>query len=285
MTATTVISVSQIPGPGTPAADQRRADFIASIFAQVGGVNNIVRLWLPKTADASATSFTSEDPGGATLTPREAGSTQDIADWDIAGLSTRGSGYAVDLNGTDEDVQLADADDLSFGDGAVDNPLSVVSLVNPDVVTEQVIFAKWDETTGTLVREYRFEIDANGYPTLELLDESANAIIAREDATALTADTWVLLAGTYDGSGAVTGINILKDASIVDDADGDTTGTYVAMENTAAVARIGSQIGASADDQFFNGEMGFLLVCSVALSQEQVFGIKAAVNSYYALTL
>jgi hypothetical protein len=80
------------------------------------------------------------------------------------------------------------------------------------------------------VDEWELHLTSSGYPEFNLIDASASGVIGRRDATALgTSD--VLVVATYDGSGSVGGINLYKDAVLVDDTDA-STGTYTAMEDT-----------------------------------------------------
>ena len=111
--------------------------------------------------------------------------------------------------------------------------------------------------------------------------------VGREDQTAITASTLTLLAGTYDGSAANTGINVYVDGAVLDDAD-DSTGTYVAMENGATVTNIGATLSAASGpvaEEFWAGDMGFIALTAKELSIEDIWAIKALVNSYFDLSL
>ena len=264
-----------IPEAGTDAGDQRRAHFQSDLLDILGDTRYF---WMPAKADTTTTTGSSRN--ASTITYSES-----LADFD-SGIVTLGSGVAVDFNGSDEEGDTNDAANLSFGDGTNDQPFSVLALVYPDVVdTVMTIVAKSDETSGSELREYWFYMDGSGYPSFEIFDESANAIIGREDQTALTAATWTLLAGTYDGSGAVTGINIYKDAALVDDNNAGTTGTYVGMENTATKVQLAFHTGASAAEEFWNGRLALVAVVAKELSADEVWKLKKLVNGFYDLTL
>ena len=72
---------------------------------------------------------------------------------------------SVAFNGTDEEADTPDATELSFGDGASDQPFSIVALVRVTAGTAvQGILTKYDVTTGSTKREWRFGIDASERP-------------------------------------------------------------------------------------------------------------------------
>jgi hypothetical protein len=167
----------------------------------------------------------------------------------------------------------------------------VFALVEADDATpaaDATIISKWNEDTDGQLREWRFLLSGtNGYPRLELYDESANAYIGREDQTAITVDTWTMLSATHDGSGANTGINVQVDAVVLDDAD-SSSGTYVAMENTTAVLSIAHNLSAASTpvaEGFWDGDMASIGICRSALSIETLWAIKKLFNSYYDLSL
>ena len=198
--------------------DQVDREFVGQLLHLLGDVRAI---WLPGKS-------------GATLTDRSR--YVRVLTWseDVSAFDTKpvelGSGYAVHFNGTDEEGDAPDADELSFGDGAVDQPFSVIALVRPDTNSNtEAILAKDELTTGSTQREWFFLLNG-GRPEFSLRDDSASASIGRRDATTVTAATWTLLVGTYDGSRAEPGIRLYKDANRVDDTS-IGSGAYTAMEN------------------------------------------------------
>jgi hypothetical protein len=124
--------------------------------------------------------------------------------------------------------------------------------------TSNVIMAKYDATTGALVREWRFYLDASDRPVLELWDESIDAAIGRRDATALTELVWHFLVATYDstvgGGATAASIKLYLDGAAVDDTD-QNTGVFVAMEDLAVLPTLGFEKGAAANELFFDGSM------------------------------
>ena len=88
-----------------------------------------------------------------------------------------------------------------------------------------------------------------------------------------------------DGSGAVTGINIYKDAALVDDNNAGTTGTYVGMENTATKVQLEFHTGASAAEEFWNGRLALVAIVAKELSADEEWQLNKLVYGFYDLTL
>lgn len=266
------------PNPLRQGSRSRRGDQVDREF--IGGLLDILgdtRLLL--VAQKSGTTLTDRSRSARVLTWSEA----------VSGFDTppaeRGSGYAVTLNGIDEEGDIPDAPDLSFGDGVSDQPFSVFALAQIKAgASNQQLLSKYDVTTAATKREWRFYVDSLEQPALALYDESAAARIGRKDTAALAADTWFLLAATYDGSGASTGIRLYKDGARVDDTS-DDSGAYTAMENTASLLRLGFQQGAAAGEEFLKGKIALCGLTAKALSQNEVWALKEAVDGYYGLSL
>ena len=252
--------------------DQVDREFVSYVLDLLGDVR---ALWLPGKS-------------GATLTDKSRNAR--VLTWseDVSAFDTKpaelGSGYAVTFNGTDEEGDTPDAADLSFGDGEVDQPFSVIALLNPTDSTDSTILSKYDLTTGVTKREWVFHLDSADKPNLELHDESSGGKLGRLDNTALPQSAWAFLEATYDGSGASTGIRIYLNGARVDDTD-DNSGTYTAMEDTASLARLGFYQGAAAGAAFFDGKIALVGLAGKELSREEAWGLKDAVNGYYGLSL
>jgi hypothetical protein len=257
----------RLPKAGSAVADQLRDQFLASILGIMGEPE---LLWTPKITD---TTTATEDSRNA-----------DTITWD-ASVATRlsglGSGMQQDFDGDDDEGDTPDSDDHSFGDGAVDEPFSVISLINPDSDTSaQTIISKQNSAT---VDEWELRLTAtNGYPTFDLIDASTSGIIGRSHDVAI-GTSWTLIVATYDGSRAVTGINLYKDGAVVDDGAGGTTGTYTAMQNSGSLVRIGCRY--TTNERFYNGNMALLGVARKALSIDEVNIIKNLCNGFFDLTL
>ena len=281
MTTTPRTDYMQSPfhqGSRSRTGSQVDRQFVHDLLAVLGDCR---LLWLPNLTDT--TTSTERSRHAATITWSES-----LASFDT-GRARLGSGVAVHFNGTDEEGDVPDDDRYSFGDGASDQPFSIVVLANPDVVNAQMMLvSKYDTNNGAgQKREYRLYMSSGGLPVIELYDEDANAQIGRSDATALTAATWVLLAATYDGSGAEPGIRLYKDAARVDDS-ASSSGTYVSMTNQATPFNIAMRrnVGGGTDPlNLFDGKIALVAVTAKQLTSAEVWAVKELANAYFGLSL
>ena len=266
MPVVTPSAFSRVPPPGTPAGDERRDQFYHDLLAILGPTQ---LLWTPETGDT--TTSTSRDRYGVTIT----------YDATVASrFSPLGSLWALDFDGTDDEADTPDLARFSFGDGNADQPFSIVALVNPDTVAagDRVLLAKENSAAA---EEYRFQI-ATANPELVLTDESASAIISVIASTVSVVGTWTLVAATYDGSGSNMGLNIYTDG-VSDISSRSASGTYVAMENTAALVHLGARY--TTKETFLNGKMAFVALTGKALSPDENLAIKELVNAVADLSL
>ena len=255
-------------GSRSRTGDQVDRQLVHDLLALLGDCR---LLWLPNLSDT--TTSTERSRHGATLTWSES-----LASFDAA-RARLGSGVAVAFNGTDEEGDVPDAGRYSFGDGAADQPFSVLALLKPDANGSSMVIVGKESSASA--EEWRLQLNASGHPQLTLTDESAAATIGRLDATAIGTD-WVFLAATYDGSAASTGIRVYVDAVRLDDTDGDS-GTYVAMENTAALVHVGARY--TTKERYFDGSIALIALTAKALGQDDVWALRELVNSYFGLSL
>jgi hypothetical protein len=202
----------------------------------------------------------------------------------VAGdLNVLGSGVYRQHDGSADESDAPDAADLSFGDGTIDQPFSIVALVNPDVVnTVMAICGKNNDDNN--LNEYLLFMNGSGYPAVNIHDESATGRISRIDETALSAGTWVLLTMTYDGSRSNLGIRIYKDTTRVDDAS-NNSGTYTAMESLSSPLDIGHLSAGSGVDEGWDGGIALVGVVGRELTVNDVEAMVSAVNSFFDLSL
>lgn len=226
-------------------------------------------LWFP---DLTGTTVVDASRVAATITY-----SKEVGDFDDPPAAL-GNGVAVQFDGVDEEADTPDVAGLSFGDGANDNPFSVVALVNQDVVGAEVIIAKEASSSD---EEWTFEVDSSGNPQFVLTDESASATIGRQDATALSS-TIALISGTYDGAGLASGISIYLNGLATDDTD-VVANSYVAMEAGASTVQIAHHYATPA--LFWDGKIAFALVTGKELTADEQWAIKTLVNGYYSLSL
>ncbi len=166
-------------------------------------------------------------------------------------------------------IYLSNDTDFDFGNSLTDNAFSIVCCVYADAVDSRQIIGKWDENN---LREWRFFLDASGYPTIQLYDESVDKYIGRQDQTALVTTGWKVLVTTYDGSGICAGCKVYLDGVQVDDADYTDAG-YVAMEAINTNLMIGALKNAAAYSEYFDGKMTWIGVTAKELSPDEVWSL------------
>ncbi len=244
--------------------DQLKFNFVAQVSAILGDVR---LFFMPDSADTTTNTDLSRH--GATLT----------YDASVAGnLNRQGSGLFWQLDGSADETDTADNARYTFLDG-VDEPFSIVALINPDVNNAAMsILAKQSSATA---EEYDFGLTSSGHPFFTLTDESESATIGRRDATAVGTNA-VLVAGTYDGTATSSGIDVLVNAVVLDDNDVNT-GSYTAMEDTAAILNVGARY--STKQRFFDGGIAMVTLSLGALSVHEVEAILGLVNGYFDLSL
>ncbi len=251
------------------------AEFISSLL---NVLKDIRLLWIANTVDT--TTSTDKSRHAKTLTWSKS-----LATFDVPPL-TLGAGAKVNFDGTDEEGDVPDADNLSFGDGANDEAFSIIAVFNADVIASKVVVAKRDQTTGTTQQEYALYTDSGGDLTFSIWDDGASAAnIGRKRDTALTADKWYLAVATYDGSRSISGIKLYLNGVRVDDAD-VSSGTYVAMENKDDAVRIAHWLDTStAVANLFNGDISLVAVVGKELTIDEQWLIKGSIEDYHGITL
>jgi len=175
--------------------------------------------------------------------------------------------YSVDFDGTDDYATIADANDLSFGNGTTDSAFSGMAWVKMDDATTFRIFSKTQDTSN---REYLFTFDASDKLTIALYDPDHNNLLNVRYDTASTAleGSWHHVAFTYDGSGLWTGVTLYIDGSAVTPYN-NSIGSYVAMHNTTGSLDIGRWSLAG----YANGKIDEVAIIPSELSAAQVSAI------------
>jgi hypothetical protein len=261
--------------PGTGRGDQAMFLFRGLLLSITDDVRTF---FLPLSSDTASTSDRSRH-GKSWV------ASKDMTTWDAGYPLTQGSGYYVHLDGTDEEFDVADDDIFTFGNGSIDYPFTVLALINPDTVSGvDTIIGKWDETTADPLREWIFQLNAGKIEAL-LLDESSNGQIGRTDGSALTAGTWYLVGVTYNGSRSNGGIRLYVNGVDQTDAVDNESGTYTAMENTATKPTIGFHIGASANEEFFDGKIATMVVIGKELSRDEMHNLVMPLRSHYDISI
>jgi hypothetical protein len=169
--------------------------------------------------------------------------------------------YSLEFDGVDDYVDLGDNNDLSFGNGTTDTPFSVSAWIYRNGTSNDGIVCK-DASSN---REWAFYI-YSGTLRMVLFDNSSGGYIGRRYGTTITNGEWHHVAATYDGGGAASDIKLYLNGTQVDNQD-NSSGSYTAMENLGAEARIGSK---ESDPLYFDGNLEEVAVFSSELSAGNV---------------
>lgn len=175
------------------------------------------------------------------------------------------------LIGSSTYLEIADSDDLSFGDGTTDDAFSIALLLNTLDVTDEVLVSKGRPGTNP---EYRFEIGGADLLSLRLYDASTGGYIGR--GYNLDLDIFegfcVFWAATYSGSGASSGIKLYFNGEQVDDFN-VSGGSYTAMENRTEPVSIG-RLGNSSP--YLEGKLYEVFMFNRELTQTQILDLYLA---------
>jgi len=147
--------------------------------------------------------------------------------------------YSFEFDGSTDFISVADADNLSFGNGTTDSPFSISAWIKIGQTTAQGIVTKYGSTSAT--REWLFYITGG---KLRLLLSSTNGgYNFATGTTNLSINTWYHVACTYDGRGGSTAYNGMT-LYINGIAESVTTvnSIYVAMSNTSQNVEIGKHL-------------------------------------------
>lgn len=144
------------------------------------------------------------------------------------------SGTEADFNGTTAYIDLPDSDTLSYGNGTLDQDMSISFMVKFDSLTAPInIVSKMISAANS---EYRVTINTATELILQTRDVSVPATIqGRFDPFNFIVGTQYHVVITKSGATVEMYVdNILK--SVVS----STTGAYIAMENSTGIVRIGA---------------------------------------------
>ena len=191
--------------------------------------------------------------------------------WDARTTGSVSQG-SLELDGDADYVTVADAADLSFGDGDDDSAFSISAWIYMDNIdNDGPILSKYTTTTSDR-REWYFYVRSGGNDYLEMIlyDETANvSAVARTPASSIADDTWYHVVMTYDGTAGATaasGIKIYIDGTsqtltVSNDA------SYDSMLDTTAPVYIGY---VTEGPSFFDGKLDEISVWNKELSQGEV---------------
>lgn len=187
------------------------------------------------------------------------------------GVSFNKGSTCADLDGVDDYISVADADNLSFGNSTSDSPFTLALWLNSDTSGNVRMITKGVGTP----QEYAFTAGSAGTPGLNLYDNDVTSRIQITSDTALTQGTWQHWAVTYDGSGSHTNSKIYLNGSAVSTTT-SSSGSYSAMHNTSTPVTIGRHsitVSGTTYETFTNGKMDDVAILSKALSASEVSAI------------
>lgn len=168
------------------------------------------------------------------------------------------------FNGINQYVNVADADDLSFGDGVTDQAFSLSAWLYLD---------SFGSTFNGMIinktNEYRMRLLSSGLFVFELLSNTSDRIGRSYNSfTSGDLGTWLHIVCTYDASKTSAGIKIYVNASQVDNGNANA-GSYTGMVNRTGPLRfmgadyidgnassfsvIGKELSAAEVTELYNG--------------------------------
>ncbi len=177
---------------------------------------------------------------------------------------------AIEFDGTNDKIDVADATNLSFGDASDDSAFSISAWIYMDDATNFPILGKMEGSKD----EYFFWVNGTDKLTFTLFDENNVNYIGRTyNGTALTANqgSWIHVVATYDATEAASGITIYLNGTAVDDAN-NNRGAYTAMHNNTAEVNIGyTRNEEDASNVYFaDGKIDNTMIFDKELSQAEV---------------
>ena len=186
------------------------------------------------------------------------------------------SGKAIDFTaGAFSKVDVADADELSFGDGSTDYPFTISTFVkfNSLPSLNQVFCEKRNVTNAE--KEYVLYWDGrNDDWIFRIFDQSLGSSLEVVYGNTIQTGVWYHIAATYDGSGNSSGLNIYVDT--VPGGVKSLNGTYTAMENGTGEFVIGKFNPSTAAS--FDGYLDGLGVWSKELTTAEVLSVYTTQN-------
>jgi hypothetical protein len=190
------------------------------------------------------------------------------------GGGAQGSGSAFastnsfTFDGSTDFIEVADADNLSFGNGTTDSPFSLSAWVKiSNFNNAHIIFEKRDYINNNNNFEYVLAITSAGGINNNIYDNNTLNRRGRKTSDGLISlNTWYHIAMTYNGVGgtnASDGIKTYLNGVRVDNANNQKN-TYTAMHNTNQPFRIGRILAGNIDEaSVFNIELSSTEVTNI----------------------
>jgi len=177
--------------------------------------------------------------------------------------------YSFEFDGNTDYIEIADADNLSFGNGTTDSAFSISLWIKLSGTT--FIEAPISKYGTDGLREYMIYI-VNQKVRLLIIDADTTAVRLVETNNAISVGSWVHITTTYNGVGGNNAQNGMKIYinGILASTNSITSGTYVAMENTSQPVEIGRYFNGV---QYLAGNTDEVAIFDVELSASDVTSI------------
>jgi hypothetical protein len=246
-----------------------------SAFDSAVGDSSLVAHWLLN--DNLGTQPVLDDAIAGTHDGTMAGTTNTD---DVHATGKVGTG-CFNLNGIDA-VEVGDNVALSFGNGTVDSPFSLMALVYvTNTAGNAMILTKWNKNGK---REWGLYLSSDSKLALYLADQSVPAYPYRLSDESLTGG-WHVVMATYTGQAAAgaTAANLIT--LYVDGIEVDSTANndaaYDAMENLGSDVSIGGAYDATeALELFWPDKIDNVAIFSKELSAAEVASLNSGTETY-----
>jgi hypothetical protein len=178
------------------------------------------------------------------------------------------NGEAVFQGGSTSNINVSDADILSFVDANGDLPFSVTMKVNFNSFSGNLFFFGKDGSTNS--REYLIGATASNQLTCFIFKSDNTGRLAIRQQSSLSTNTDYYFTQTYDGSKTVGGLKMYIN-KVIQTTTNVSSGTYTGMSNTSSDLIIGNS--AFISNAGINGTMKDIRLWDKELSQEEVTAI------------
>ena len=196
-----------------------------------------------------------------------------------------GGSWVINFDGMSfDDLLIGDHNDFTFDDAGGPNGFTVgVWLKVDDTLFEKTILSKWDETSGSELREWKLSFSEDEIFTLSLYDESADVQCFRYTDIAYT--DFVLAIAVYDGTGganAADGITLYINGKEVS-STAVNSASYAGMENLSSSILIGAVDDLAGESKFMYGDMGLVFMTKDQLTADQIWNLYVSTKGYYTV--
>lgn len=190
------------------------------------------------------------------------------SDWVVAN-NGRAAGYALDLDGSNDYLNVPNRADYSFGDATVNIPHSISMWAKLTAVTASKVLIAKDDVGTNVSREWALGVFSTGVLRFYLKSDSFGANqIGRDTGNVLVANTWYHVAVTYNGGTAASGIKIYLNGTQADVANANS-GTFTVARNGVRAVYIGAR-GDNSPQDFMPGQVDDIRIYARELRPNEI---------------